>query len=336
MRRFPIVTLDVFTSRALEGNQLAVFTDTGGLSVAEMQALARDMRLAETTFIIPRDAALERERGVAVRIFTIAEEVPFAGHPTLGTAFVIANSRGIDEVTLDLKVGPIAVRFAERNGGRFGEMTQNDPVFGVRHRSADVAAAAGLAPEAIDTSLPIETVSTGFPFAIIPLRSLEALTGLNLDVRRAEAYLGGGDARLFYFVTRATGSPDTRLRARMIFYAGEDPATGSAAGCAAAWMVRHGVAKPGEQVTIEQGIETRRPSRIFVRRSGRIAHPRRARRRPLRRSAARRGGDPVGERSAAPLSPDTATADSDARRRASRVGGSRCNRSRRRRSRTAA
>jgi len=265
MRRFPIVTVDVFASRALEGNQLAVFTDARGLGDAEMQALAREMRLAETTFVVPRDAAVEHERGVAVRIFTIAEELPFAGHPTLGTAFVIANSRGIDEVTLDLKVGPITVRFAERDGKRLGEMAQRDPVFGMRHRPADVAAAAGLAPEAIDPSLPIETVSTGLPFAIVPLRSLEALAGLNLDVRRAEAYLGGGDARLFYFVTPATGSPDTRLRARMIFYGGEDPATGSAAGCAAAWMVRHGVAKPGEQVTIEQGIEARRRSRIFVR-----------------------------------------------------------------------
>ena len=187
MRRFPIVTVDVFASRALEGNQLAVFTDARSLSDAEMQAVAREMRLAETTFIVPRDAAVEHERGVAVRIFTITEELPFAGHPTLGTAFVIANSRGIDEVTLDLKVGPITVRFLERDGGRFGEMTQHDPVFGMRHRPADVAAAAGLAPEAIDTSLPIETVSTGFPFAIVPLRSLGALTGLNLDVRRAEA-----------------------------------------------------------------------------------------------------------------------------------------------------
>ncbi len=267
MRRFPVVTVDAFASRALEGNQLAVFTDARGLSDAEMQALAREMRLAETTFIIPRGEAVERERGVAVRIFTIAEELPFAGHPTLGTAFVLANSRDVEEVTLELKVGPIAVRFVERDGGRFGEMTQHDPVFGIKHRPADIVDAAGLPLDAIDTSVPIETVSTGFPFAIVPLRSLDAIKALNLDLRRTDEYLRGSDARLLYFVTRDTGSEAARLHARMIFYAGEDPATGSAAGCAAAWMVRHGIARPDEHVMIEQGIEAKRPSRIFVRAS---------------------------------------------------------------------
>jgi trans-2,3-dihydro-3-hydroxyanthranilate isomerase len=267
MRHFPVVTVDVFASSALQGNQLAVFTDARGLSDAEMQALAREMRLAETTFIIPREPAVEHQRGVAVRIFTIAEEMPFAGHPTLGTAFVLANSRGVDEVTLELKVGPIGVRFAERDGERFGEMTQRDPVFGMSHRAADVAAAAGLPLAAIDTSVPIETVSTGFPFAIVPLQSLEAIRALNPDLRRADEYLRGSDARLFYFVTRDTGSEAARLHARMIFYGGEDPATGSAAGCATAWMVRHGIVRPDEQVIIEQGIEALRPSRIFVRAS---------------------------------------------------------------------
>jgi trans-2,3-dihydro-3-hydroxyanthranilate isomerase len=267
MRLLPILTVDVFASRALEGNQLAVFTDASGLSDAEMQALAREMRLAETTFIVPREQAIEAERGVAVRIFTIAEELPFAGHPTLGTAFVLANSRGVDEITLELKVGPIAVRFVARDGGRFGEMTQQDPVFGMNHRPADIAGAAGLPLDAIDASVPIETVSTGFPFAIVPLRSRDAIGALNFDLRRTDDYLRGSDARLFYFVTRDTGSPAARLRARMIFYAGEDPATGSAAGCAAAWMVRHGIARPDEQVMIEQGIEAKRPSRIFVRAS---------------------------------------------------------------------
>jgi trans-2,3-dihydro-3-hydroxyanthranilate isomerase len=232
-----------------------------------MQALAREMRLAETTFIVPRGEAVERERGVAVRIFTIAEELPFAGHPTLGTAFVLTNLRDVEEVTLELKVGPIAVRFVERDGGRFGEMTQHDPVFGIKHRPADIVDAAGLPLDAIDTSVPIETVSTGFPFAIVPLRSLDALRALNLDLRRTDEYLRGSDARLFYFVTRDTGSEAARLHARMIFYAGEDPATGSAAGCAAAWMVSHGIARPDEQVMIEQGIEAKRPSRIFVRAS---------------------------------------------------------------------
>src|ERR1700726_2356805 len=109
MRKFPFVTVDVFSSRPLEGNQLAVFTDARGMSDDEMQAIARETRLSETTFIIPRDEATECAEGVKGGIFTIAEEMPFAGHPTLGTAFVIANARGVDEVALDLKVGKIPV-----------------------------------------------------------------------------------------------------------------------------------------------------------------------------------------------------------------------------------
>ena len=129
MRKFPFVTVDVFASRALEGNQLAVFTDARGLSEVEMQAIALETRLSETTFIIPREEATERADGVKVRIFTVAEEMPFAGHPTLGTASVIANARNLDAVALDLKVGKIPVTFTSTHDGRFGEMTQRDPEF---------------------------------------------------------------------------------------------------------------------------------------------------------------------------------------------------------------
>src|SRR5512140_184183 len=105
---------DVFTSRPLEGNQLAVVHDATGLGDAEMQAIAREMNLSETTFTFPRDAAIERERGVRVRIFTVQEELPFAGHPTLGTAFFLRGSSGAAEIKLDLNVGTIPVRFEER------------------------------------------------------------------------------------------------------------------------------------------------------------------------------------------------------------------------------
>lgn len=104
MRKFSFVTVDVFSSRVLAGNPVAVFSDARGLSDAEMQAIALETRLSETTFIIPRDEATERADGIKVRIFTVAEELPFAGHPTLGTASVIANARNVDAVVLDLKV----------------------------------------------------------------------------------------------------------------------------------------------------------------------------------------------------------------------------------------
>jgi len=266
MRKFSFVTVDVFSSRALEGNQLAVFTDARGMGDAEMQAIARETRLSETTFIIPRDEATERADGVKVRIFTIAAEMPFAGHPTLGTAFVIANARGVTEVALDLKVGKIPVSFKTTPDGLFGEMTQRDPEFGKIHDANEIAKVTGIPIPGIDTSLPIQTVSTGFAFAIVPLRSLAALSNLEVNLKKADEYLATTDAGLFFFVTRDTNG-EAGLRARMLFYGGEDPATGSASGCTAAWMVRHGIAKPEEQVLILQGVEMKRPSRIFVRAS---------------------------------------------------------------------
>src|SRR5260370_38285002 len=123
-RRLPFVQVDVFTSVPLEGNQLAVFADGRSLTDTEMQALAKETNLSETTFILPRDAATERERGVRGRIFTTTEELPFAGHPTLGTAMVLRGSGNGDLVSLDLNVGKIPVRFSEREGLPFGEMTQ--------------------------------------------------------------------------------------------------------------------------------------------------------------------------------------------------------------------
>jgi trans-2,3-dihydro-3-hydroxyanthranilate isomerase len=266
MRKFSSVTVDVFSSRALAGNPVAVFTDARGLSDVEMQDIARETRLSETTFITPRDEATERTCGVNVRIFTIAEELPFAGHPTLGTAFVIANGRKTNDVALDLKVGKIPVVFKSTPDGLFGEMTQRDPEFGKIHDAHEVAKAADLSIEDIDLSVPIQTVSTGFGFAIVPLRSLEALGKLQPDLAKVYAYLSTTDASHFYFLVR-DGEREPSLRARMIFYGGEDPATGSAAGCTAAWMVHHGLAKPEQQVVIAQGIEMKRPSDIYIRAS---------------------------------------------------------------------
>src|SRR6476469_6249815 len=176
LRRFPFLQLDVFSSRPFEGNSLAVFPDARGLSDQLMQALAREMNLSETTFVLPRDPATERERGVRVRIFTVQEELPFAGHPTLGTAFALRGDSGAKEITLELNVGKVPVRFEETNGqAAFGEMTQIDPTFGVQHAREAVAQATGLHMDDFDASLPIETVSTGVPFTITPLKSLSIL-----------------------------------------------------------------------------------------------------------------------------------------------------------------
>ena len=278
-RRLPFVQVDVFTSVPLEGNQLAVFADGRSLSDTEMQALAREMNLSETTFILPRDAATERERGVRVRIFTVDEELPFAGHPTLGTAMVLRNEAlrrndGLqneplggngpaEEIALDLNVGRIPVRFTTRDGLPFGMMTQRDPEFGEKHTREDVARAAGLTVDDIAADLPIQTVSTGNAFAIVPVKSLAALQKLAPTWTNMKLYLEKTSAKFFYFVSRETVNPEARLQSRMIFYNGEDPATGSAAGPCAAWAVQYGAVPPDEQTLMEQGVEMKRRSRIF-------------------------------------------------------------------------
>jgi trans-2,3-dihydro-3-hydroxyanthranilate isomerase len=265
-RTFDFVQLDVFTNRPLEGNQLAVFTDARGLSDDEMQKLARETNLCETTFILPREKAVEQAEGVKVRIFTVNEELPFAGHPTLGTAWYLRQHSPSGEIVLDLKVGKVPVQFEQRNNQQFGEMRQLDPAFGKSHPHAEVAKVLGIPASELDESLPIQTVSTGMWFTIVPFRSLATLRDLKIGWNQMAPYLQSlGTNSFFYFVSRETLSPDATLHARMIFYNGEDPATGSAAGCCTAWAVRNGVLPTGQQGMIEQGIETRRPSSIYIR-----------------------------------------------------------------------
>jgi trans-2,3-dihydro-3-hydroxyanthranilate isomerase len=177
---------------------------------------------------------------------------------------------GAREIVLDLNVGKVPVHFEEAPGQPvFGEMTQKDPEFGALHDPKAVVRVAGLTDGDVDPSLPIQTVSTGVPFTIVPLRGLEVIRRLRVDLRNATEYLEKSGGKYFYFLTRETVDSGARLHARMMFSNGEDPATGSAAGCAAAWMVAHRVAQPEERVLIEQGIEIHRPSRIFVRASRR-------------------------------------------------------------------
>ena len=265
MRRYPFVQLDVFTHTPLEGNQLAVFPDARGLTTEEMQRLARETNLSETTFIVPRPAEVEAEDGVQVRIFTVQEELPFAGHPTLGSAWLLQQQRGGQQVVLDLKVGRIPVEFTERDGRLMGEMRQRDPEFGAVHAAEEVARPVGVPLADVDTSLPIQTVSTGMAFTMVPLRSLEAIGRLQVDARGAMEFAQTHGGKFFYFVTRQVVTGGATLHARMQFYNGEDPATGSAAGCCTAWAVRHGVLASEARGLIEQGLEIARPSFLHLR-----------------------------------------------------------------------
>jgi trans-2,3-dihydro-3-hydroxyanthranilate isomerase len=143
-------------------------------------------------------------------------------------------------------------------------MCQNDPTFGAIHTPTAVAAALGLSVEDLDPELPIQTVSTGMAFCIVPLRSLEVAAHLAIPQPLAQAYLAGSDAKFFHCITRASATSGADWHARMQFYNGEDPATGSASGCAIAYLVRHSLAASGQSIVLEQGIEMLRPSRIYV------------------------------------------------------------------------
>ena len=202
--------------------------------------------------------------------------MPFAGHPTLGTALYLYSTTNTapDEIVLDLNVGKIPVRFtadstrARNNraeGDVFGEMRQRDPEFGAILPLEDVARAIGIDAREIASEWPIQVVSTGLSYAIVPFRNLHTLAHLELNFAQAAKFLESAGTRFFYFVCPERRQDSLEVRSRMFFYAGEDPATGSAAGCASGWMVRHGIANSDEQVLIRQGVEIGRPSEIFVR-----------------------------------------------------------------------
>jgi trans-2,3-dihydro-3-hydroxyanthranilate isomerase len=267
--------VDVFTETALQGNGLAVVFDTAGLPTERMQAIAREFNLSETTFIQRRDPETERREGVRVRIFTTEEELPFAGHPTLGSASVLKliapNTLEDETIRLALNVGTVPVRF--RPESLFGEMTQRDPEFGAELDRVEVARLAGLRVEDLNESVPPQVVSTGTAFAIVALRSHEPLARLRVDQEAATKYLRAQGGRWFY-VMGPTGSENPQWRARMQFYGGEDPATGSAAGCAISYLVGHGIVEVGRQIHVQQGVEIGRTSDLFLtanRSSGRVA-----------------------------------------------------------------
>jgi trans-2,3-dihydro-3-hydroxyanthranilate isomerase len=261
---------DVFTETPFQGNQLAVFEDAGGLSSAEMQRLANETNLSETTFIIRRDSATERREGVRVRIFTTLEELPFAGHPTLGTASTIRSFfpeyAGAEKIVLDLNVGKIPVEFSpvlQKGNSPYGVMTQAKPVFGALHEAASAAVALGLSVKDLLPGVVPQTVSTGLAYCVAPLRSLEVVGSLQIPQGEATAYLETMGARFFYCLARVPGQSDV-WQARMQFYNGEDPATGSAAGCAISYLVEHSLAESGQRIHIRQGVEMGRASDLYV------------------------------------------------------------------------
>jgi trans-2,3-dihydro-3-hydroxyanthranilate isomerase len=282
LRELLYTVLDVFAERALEGNPLAVFHDASGLTAMQMQAIAREMRLSETTFVLPQQSTAT---AVRVRIFTTEEELPFAGHPTLGTAAWLyalrlrhsaAQQREAASATVVLKLdaGEIPVTFEAPVAGEegfVGTMRQNDPAFGESFDRAEVARVIGMREEDLLDSAPPQSVSTGNAFCIVALKSVEVMATLQIPQREATAWLRDRGMRWFYGIAPqsqrgSNAGEDAPLawRARMQFYGGEDPATGSAAGPCIAWLVRHGLVAADTPTVLLQGVEIARPSRLIV------------------------------------------------------------------------
>ena len=276
MRRLHYHRVDVFTDRAFGGNPLAVITNGRGLLEETMQAVAKEFNLSETTFVLPPDDPRHDWR---VRIFTPSSELPMAGHPTVGTAFVLAREhlipRGGRETNIVFEegVGPVPVRVEFENGEpSFVEMSQPLPKFGPRldDRTA-VAAMLSLNPEDVDERSPLEVVSSGVPFFYVPLRSLDAARRARprADLMERAAIEHGVPPEVFVF-TRETEGTGSTVHSRM-FAPGmgitEDPATGAASGPLGCYLVRYGLVE-GEsaaEIISEQGIEMGRPSYVRIR-----------------------------------------------------------------------
>ncbi len=252
MPRHRYVVCDVFTDVPLAGNQLAVFTDAREIAEADMQRLAKEMNFSETTFVLPPEA----DGHVRMRIFTPFQELPFAGHPTLGTAFVLAGPLQLVEIRLETARGTVPV-LLEREGARivFGWMAQPAPTVEPYGRAEELQDILGVRSE-----LPVQLYDNGAPHVYVALPSFDAVAGLRPDFGRLAA-LGVLGVNCF------AGS-DARWKTRMFSPAmatNEDPATGSAAGPLALHLARHGRIAFGDEIEISQGAEIGRPSTLYAR-----------------------------------------------------------------------
>lgn len=257
MPSFRYVVADVFTDRPLAGNQLAVFTDAREIPEELLQPLAREINFSETAFVYPGSA----EAHARIRIFTPVSEMRFAGHPTLGTAFVLAGPMQLQEIRLETKAGVVPVSL-EREGARivFGRMAQPLPIVEEFARAEELLAALGVPA----SELPVELYDNGIRHVFVALPSEEDVAQIAPNLI-ALAHLTG------YVGSVVFAGGGRRWRARM-FAPGdgivEDPATGSAAGPLACHLSRHGWIDFGDEIEIEQGVEMGRPSKLYARAEG--------------------------------------------------------------------
>ncbi|MBI5954096.1 MAG: PhzF family phenazine biosynthesis protein [Chloroflexi bacterium] len=265
MKRIPFYIADVFAEKKYAGNQLAVFRNANELSSEEMQKIAREVNFSETTFILSDE---QTNGGFDVRIFTPNEEVPFAGHPTIGTAHIIRSEilgGNADSVNLNLKVGQIPVTFSA-NG--YSWMRQIEPTFGQQHKAAILADVLGLDTADIDERFPIEEVSTGLPFFIVPLKDLAALKKAKVNKEKYFDLIQNTVAKGILVFCPEAHEPQNDISVRVfVDYYGvpEDPATGSGNGCLAGYLAKHHYfGRENVDVRSEQGYEIGRPSLLLL------------------------------------------------------------------------
>jgi trans-2,3-dihydro-3-hydroxyanthranilate isomerase len=261
----PFTFLDVFTDKKYAGNQLAVFKNAGGLSSEEMQYIAREINFSETTFILSGD---KNNGGYDVRIFTPKEEVPFAGHPTLGTAYIIRNEIDADkpdQVRLNLRVGQIPVDFKQDSTGW---MKQMQPLFGEKHPADSLANVLGLNIADMDSRFPIQEVSTGLPFYIVPLKSITALKSAKINKEKYFNLIENTESKGILIFCPETHDPHNNISVRVfVDYYGvpEDPATGSGNGCLAGYLANYRYfGDDSINIRSEQGYEIGRPSLLLL------------------------------------------------------------------------
>ncbi|MFQ5443815.1 MAG: PhzF family phenazine biosynthesis protein [Nitrospinales bacterium] len=266
---YKLYQVDVFTGQALCGNPLAVFPESSGLETETMQKIAREMNLSETTFVFP---SADGEADFDVRIFTPGKEIPFGGHPTLGTAFVLRHCglASMDQEILRLRmpVGVIPVRVDD--GGRQLSFTQPTPEFSGHYQDFDkLAQALSIDSDSIDKRWPVEVVSTGFPALFVPLASLPTIQSIQLNLGKLRQILDEMKVDMLYAFTLQTLDENATLHSRAFApFIGitEDPATGSAAGAIGGYLAKNKVIHEDKfgEIKIEQGFEIDRPSQIYV------------------------------------------------------------------------
>lgn len=260
--------VDVFGSSRYTGNQLAVFENCDSLKDAEMQKIARELNFSETTFILLKNSEKSEYN---VRIFTPLEELEFAGHPVLGTAWVIKNlieKSNQSEIKLNLKVGQIPVKFIQNMGEEIGWMKQAQPCFGEIYPGKIIAEIINLPENFIENRFPVQEVSTGLPVIVIPLTGLSALEEASVDTEKYFRFIKNKWAKTIYLFSKSSFSGKDDFSVRFFpIYLGipEDPATGSAAGCLTAYLLKYNYLNSNLiDLKIEQGVQLKRSSNLFI------------------------------------------------------------------------